>query len=153
MTDIYALYENVTCEFDEGKKILRMHWDVSDETVNNLMFNELGVMYDKDTITNLSIINEFKEHIQWKQGETIHFNISATLNGMFTGDSYIEIIENAYEEQYTFLEINGDGYLYLREFNGDCIYHKCESEFLSHKINCHYNDLVREEKDAPYILK
>ena len=154
MAGFYSLYENVTSEFDEGKKILRMHWNVSDETVNNLMIKELGVLYDKNTFTNLSIINEFREHIQWKQGETIQLNISTTITGMFAGETYIEIIENAYEEQYTFLEMNGDGYLYLREFNGDCICnHNCETDFTSHKINCYYNDLVQEEKDAPYILK
>jgi hypothetical protein len=154
MDGFYSLYENVTSEFDEGKKILRMHWNVSDETVNNLMIKELGVLYDKNTFTNLSIINEFREHIQWKQGDTIQLNISTTITGMFTGETYIEIIENAYEEQYTFLEMNGDGYLYLREFNGDCICHRnCETDFTSHKINCYYNDLVQEERDSPYILK
>jgi hypothetical protein len=153
MNDIYSLYENVTSDFDEGKKILKMHWDVSNESVNNLMFKELGVMYDKDTYTSLSIINEFKDLVQWKNGETTHLNISATLNGMFIGESYIEIIENAYQEQFTFLEIDGDGYLYIIEFNGNCIYHTCREEFTRHKINCHYNDLVQEEKDCPYILK
>jgi hypothetical protein len=153
MAEVYTLYENVTRNFDEGKKILMMRWDVSDETVNNLMFQELGACYDKNTFTNLSIITEFKEHIQWKQGDTIQLNISSTLTDMFRGETHIEIIENAYQELYTFLEINGDGYLYLKEFCGDCICHRCETEFTSHKINCYYNDLVQEERDSPYILK
>jgi hypothetical protein len=153
MTEIYNLYENVTREFDEGKKVLMMRWDVSDDMVNNLMFQELGVCYDKNTFTNLSIITEFREHIHWKQGDKIQLNISSTLTNMFRGETHIEIIENAYQELYTFLEIDCDGYLYLKEFNGDCIYHKCETEFTSHKINCYYNQLVQEELESPYTLK
>ena len=150
--DIYTLYENVSYEFDEGKKSLFVRWDDFNVEVNDLIIKEMDYMYDKNTFTNLSFIDEFKEHIHWEEGQTIHINISYSLTQIFRGEITIKILEDAYHEHYTFLEVNGDGYLYLREFQGNCIANTCETEFTTHKINCYYNELVYERENL-VILK
>lgn len=146
--DIYTLYENVSYEFNEGKKSLLMSWDKSNKELNELMYKELGMVFENPNIfINLTFIDEIKHHIQWKEGETIHLKISSNSSSIFRGKATIQILENAYQEERTFLELNSDGYVYIRKFCGNCISHIHETEFISLKINCYYNELVYEREN------
>jgi hypothetical protein len=153
MANVYTIYENVSYTFDEGKKRLYMSWDKSNLVLNELMFNELILSSDrKDIYTNLTFIDELKDSIKWKEGETIHFEIHFTRYCSSNGRVYIQILEDAYQDAHTFLELNGDGYVYIREFQGNCICYKDETEFASVKVNCYYNELTNERENL-FILK
>jgi hypothetical protein len=147
MNNIYNLYENVTYRFDEGKQSFTLSWDKSNNELNELMDNELSMVYGGENIfTNSSFVNVIKEQLNWIEGQTIHFNIC---NGLRVT---IKILDNAYQDEYTFLELNGDGYLYIKEFRGNCHVCKDATEFITYKKNCYYNDLITENEN-PYILK
>lgn len=154
MADIYNIYENVSYEFKDSKKSLYVRWDKDNVPLHELLCNEVNTMTDKTIFTNLTFVDELKEHIQWEEGQTIHFTLSFSRFGArIKSEQTIKITEDAYNEEYTFLELNGDGYLYLREFVGQCIFHKDADDFTSHKINCYYNELMKEREDFSFVLK
>lgn len=154
MADIYNIYENVSYEFNEAKKSLYVRWDKDNVPLHELLCNEVNAMTDKNVFTNLNFVDELKEHIQWEEGQTIHFTLSFSRFGArIKSKKTIKITEDAYNEEYTFLELNGDGYLYLREFVGQCIFHKDADDFTSHKINCYYNELMKEREEFSFVLK
>lgn len=154
MADIYNIYENVSYEFNEAKKSLYVRWDKDNVPLHELLCNEVTAMTDKNVFTNLNFVDELKEHIQWEEGQTIHFTLSFSRFGArIKSKKTIKITEDAYNEEYTFLELNGDGYLYLREFVGQCIFHKDADDFTSHKINCYYNELMKEREEFSFVLK
>ena len=147
MTDIYNLYENIAYKFNEGKQKMTLSWDKSNEEINELMNNEILLLYgQEDIFTNSSFVDIIKECVQWNEGQIIHFNIHVGVRVT------IQILLNGYQEEYTFLEINGDGYLYIKEFRGNCNVCKDDTEFTTRKKNCYYNDLM-SENEKPYILK
>ena len=154
MADIYSIYETVSYEFKEAKKSLYVRWNKENVPLHELLCDEVNAMSDKTIFTNLTFVDELKEHIHWEEGQTIHFTLSfARFGGRTKAETTIKIIEDAYNEAYTFLELNGDGYLYLREFVGQCIFHKDMEDFTSHKINCYYNKLVEERENFDVVLK
>jgi len=154
MADIYSIYESVSYEFKEAKKSLYVRWNKENVPLHELLCDEVNAMSDKTIFTNLTFVDKLKEHIHWEEGQTIHFTLSfARFGGRTKAEITIKIIEDAYNEAYTFLELNGDGYLYLREFVGQCIYHKDIEDFTSHKINCYYNELVEERENFDVVLK
>ena len=155
MTNVYNIYENVSFEFNEGEKSLYIQWDKNNVPLHELLSVEVNAMTDKSLFTNLSFVDEIKDCISWEEGQTIHFTLSyARLGGKIRrGEKTIKITENAYQDEYTFLELNGDGYLYLREFVGQCIFHKDADDFTSHKINCYYNELMKEREEFSFVLK
>jgi hypothetical protein len=149
MIDIYNLYENVSYKFDEDKRKFTVSWDKSNKDLCDLMENEVNMIYDQEDIfTNSSFIEFIKESVRWEEGQTIHFNIIC--NSLRVT---INILDNVYQDNYTFLELNGDGYLYIREFRGNCPFCRDETEYVSRKKKCYYNDLVADEKGYSYILK
>ena len=154
MADIYSIYESVSYEFKEAKKSLYVRWDKENVPLHELLCDEVNAMSDKTIFTNLTFVDELKEHIHWEEGQTIHFTLSFARFGLRRkAETTVKISENAYEDEYTFLELNGDGYLYLNEFKGHCIIHKCVEEFTRHKINCYYNELVEERENFVCVLK
>jgi hypothetical protein len=154
MTDIYNIYDFVSYEFKEDIQSLYVRWDKENGPLHELLCDEVNVMNDKSVFTNLTFVDELKQHIQWKEGHTIHFTVSFARFGFRPkAETTIKIIENAYEDEYTFLELNGDGYLYLIEFRGNCIIHKDIQDFTRHKINCYYNELVEERENFMFVLK
>lgn len=156
MADIYNIYENVSYEFNEAKKSLYVCWDKDNVPLHELLCDEVIAMTDKTVFTNLTFVDELKEHIQWEEGQTIHFTLSFACFGSrsrIRANATIKITDDAYNEEYTFLELNGDGYLYLREFVGQCIFHKDADDFTSHKINCYYNKLMEERENFVVVLK
>ena len=134
--DVYTLYNKVSYNFNKDKKSLSVRWEVFDIEVNDLMLKEIGVLYDKNTFTNLLFIDEFRQHLQLDERETIRIHISYTLPELFRGEITIKVLEDAYQQHFTFLELNGDGYLYLMEFQGNCIANVDATEFTYHKIDC-----------------
>jgi hypothetical protein len=154
MADIYDIYNSVSYEFKEAKKSLYVRWDKENVPLHELLCDDVNAMSDKTIFTNLTFVDELKEHIHWEEGQTIHFTLSfARFGGRTKAETTIKIVEDAYNEEYTFLELNGDGYLYLREFVGQCIFHKDMEDFTSHKINCYYNELVQERENFDVVLK
>jgi hypothetical protein len=154
MADIYSIYDSVSYEFKETKKSLYVRWNKENVPLHELLCDEVNAMSDKTIFTNLTFVDELKEHIHWEEGQTIHFTLSfARFGGRTKAEITIKIIEDAYNEAYTFLELNGDGYLYLREFVGQCIFHKDADDFTSHKINCYYNELMEERENFVVVLK
>jgi hypothetical protein len=154
MADIYSIYDSVSYEFNEAKKSLYVRWNKENVPLHELLCDEVNAMSDKTIFTNLTFVDKLKEHIHWEEGQTIHFTLSfARFGGRTKAETTIKIIEDAYNEAYTFLELNGDGYLYLREFVGQCIFHKDMEDFTSHKINCYYNELVEERENFDVVLK
>ena len=155
MTDIYGIYDNVSYEFNEAEKSLFIRWDRDNSPLHDLLCDEVIAITDKTVFTNLTFVDKVKECILWEEGQTIHFTLSfARFGGRNRkSETTIKISENAYQDEYTFLELNGNGYLYLREFAGDCIFHKDEDDFTSHKLNCYYNELTEERKNFIVILK
>ena len=154
MANIYSIYNSVSYEFKEAKKSLYVRWDKENVPLHDLLCDEVNAMSDKTIFTNLTFVDELKEHIHWEEGQTIHFTLSfARFGGRTKAETTIKIVEDAYNEEYTFLELNGDGYLYLREFVGQCIFHKDIDDFTSHKINCYYNELVEEREKFVCVLK
>jgi len=154
MADIYNIYENVSYEFKDSKKSLYVRWDKDNVPLHELICNEVNAMTDKTVFTNLNFVDKLKEYIQWEEGQTIHFTLSfACFGARIKSEKTIKILEDAYQEEYTFLELNGDGYLYLREFVGQCIFHKDADDFTSHKINCYYNELMEEREEFHFVLK
>jgi hypothetical protein len=154
MADIYSIYNSVSYEFKEAKKSLYVRWDKENVPLHELLCDDVNAMSDKTIFTNLTFVDELKEHIHWEEGQTIHFTLSfARFGGRTKAETTIKIVEDAYNEEYTFLELNGDGYLYLREFVGQCIFHKDMEDFTSHKINCYYNELVEERENFDVVLK
>ena len=154
MADIYSIYKSVSYEFKEAKKSLYVRWDKENVPLHELLCDEVNAMSDKTIFTNLTFVDKLKEHIHWEEGQTIHFTLSfARFGGRTKAETTIKIIEDAYNEAYTFLELNGDGYLYLREFVGQCIFMKGMEDFTSHKINCYYNELVEERENFDVVLK
>ena len=154
MANIYSIYNSVSYEFKEAKKSLYVRWDKENVPLHDLLCDEVNAMSDKTIFTNLTFVDELKEHIHWEEGQTIHFTLSiARFGDRIKAETTIKIVEDAYNEEYTFLELNGDGYLYLREFVGQCIFHKDIDDFTSHKINCYYNELVEEREKFVCVLK
>lgn len=148
--DIYNFYEFVTQEFDETKGRLVLRWDRNNTELRDLMINEEIHLYDKSAFINLSYVDYIKEHTNWEEGQTIYYK---TISNYFIRSKLVfEVITNPFEDEYTFVEINSDGYLYLREFRGTCMSNKSESQFASHKINCFYNECA-DSRNRPYILK
>ena len=155
MANIYNIYENVSFEFNEAEKSLYIRWDKNNVPLHELLSDEVNAMTDKSLFTNLSFVDKIKECISWEEGQTIHFTLSCARFGgrIRRGEKIIKIAENAYQDEYTFLELNGDGYLYLREFTGSCIFHKDADDFTSHKLNCYYNEVTEERDNFTVILK
>jgi hypothetical protein len=154
MTDIYSIYETVSYEFNEDKQSLYVRWDKGNDQLHELLCHEVNAMTDNTVFTNLSFVDELKEHIHWEECQTIHFTVSFARFGIRgRAEKTIKISESAYEDEYTFLELNEDGYLYLIEFRGNCIIHKVVEDFTRHKINCYYNELVEERKNYVCVLK
>ena len=149
--DIYNFYEFVTQEFDEISGKLTLKWDRNNTTLHELMLSESNNLYDRTTFVNLSYVDYIKEHINWKEGDPIYYKVS--VNPMMRSKMTIQLIPNAFEEEYTFIELDSYGYLYLREFRGTCMSNKSPTEFDSHKIDCVYNDNTDNEKTLTYVLK
>lgn len=149
--DIYNVYDFVTHEFDEAKGKLTLRWDRNNSIVNELMLRESVNLYDRTSFVNLLYVDYIKEHINWKEGEPIYYKTS--FNPMMRSKMTIQLVSNAFEEEFTFIELDSYGYLYLREFRGTCVSNKSPTEFDSHKLNCVYNEYTDNEKTLSYVLK
>jgi len=148
--DIYNVYDFVTQDFDERTGKLYLRWDRGNSTLQELMIREDEGLYDNSFI-NLSYVDYIKSIVNWKEGETVYYK--TTSNCILRNRMSIEVLTNPFVDEYTFVELNSDGYLYLREFTGDCMCDKDPIYFTSQKINCFYNECVEQDKNQPYVLK
>jgi len=144
-----TLYDNVSYTFDETKRVLCIKWDKNNTDVSELMNREIEGMYNKTAFTNLSFIEVVKDYIQLEEPQTIYIKVTPSMSRC---KICIEILENPFHDNFTFLELNENGYLYLKEFDGVCVIHADEEEFTTHKINCIYNDTMYSNEHS-VILK
>ena len=142
--NLFNVYDYVTYKFRDN--ILIVSWNNRDKNIDTLMCHERQPYHYQNDNTkkyNCQWIDELKNSISWKRGETIKIRINASRSGEFR----ITINPNPIDKimRFVYEEIGEDGYLYISPYNRGFwpILEKC---------NCLYNDIL-DENDEPYVLK
>ena len=140
--NVYNLHEYLSFKVFERIEKIEIRWDGRNKRLNYLMANEDLLLNSKGYISNSMWVNQLKEMMNWKEGETICMwkYIYST-----PGKMSVSVIVDPDNFQYRYLKVDENGYLFVKmdidpENQG---FRRCNSV---------YNDMIDEEK-VSYVLK
>lgn len=140
--NVYNLHEYLSFKVFERIEKIEIRWDGRNKRLNYLMANEDLLLNSKGYITNSMWVNQLKEMMNWKEGETIcMWKYIYSTPGKMT----VSVIVDPDNFQYRYLKVDENGYLFVKmdidpENQG---FRRCNSV---------YNDMIDEEK-VSYVLK
>lgn len=140
--NVYNLHEYLSFKVFERIEKIEIRWDGRNKRLNYLMANEDLLLNSKGYISNSMWVNQLKEMMNWKEGETIcMWKYIYSTPGKMT----VSVIVDPDNFQYRYLKVDENGYLFVKmdidpENQG---FRRCNSV---------YNDMIDEEK-VSYVLK
>jgi hypothetical protein len=140
--NVYNLHEHLSFNVFRQIQKIEIRWDGRNKRLNYLMANEDLLLNSKGYISNSMWVNQLKEMMNWKEGETIcMWKYIYSTPGKMT----VSVIVDPDNFQYRYLKVDENGYLFVKmdidpENQG---FRRCNSV---------YNDMIDEEK-VSYVLK
>jgi hypothetical protein len=140
--NVYNLHKYLSFNvFNQIQKI-EIRWDGTNKRLNYLMANEGLLLNSKGYISNSMWVNQLKEMINWKEGETICMWKYIYSN---PGKMTVSVIVDPDNFQYRYLKVDENGYLFVK-MNTD------PENQCFRRCNSVYNNMIDEEK-VSYVLK
>ena len=140
--NVYNLHEYLSFKVFERIEKIEIRWDGRNKRLNYLMANEDLLLNSKGYITNSMWVNQLKEMMNWKEGETIcMWKYIYSTPGKMT----VSVIVDPDNFQYRYLKVDENGYLFVKMD----IDHENQG---FRRCNSVYNDMIDEEK-VSYVLK
>lgn len=140
--NVYNLHEYLSFKVFEQIQKIEIRWDGRNKRLNYLMANEDLLLNSKGYISNSMWVNQLKEMMNWKEGETIcMWKYIYSTPGKMT----VSVIVDPDNFQYRYLKVDENGYLFVKM--------DIDPENQGFRIcNCVYNNMMDEEK-ASYVFK
>jgi hypothetical protein len=140
--NVYNLHEYLSFKVFERIEKIEIRWDGRNKRLNYLMANEDLLLNSKGYISNSMWVNQLKEMMNWKEGETIcMWKYIYSTPGKMT----VSVIVDPDNFQYRYLKVDENGYLFVKMD----IDHENQG---FRRCNSVYNDMIDEEK-VSYVLK
>lgn len=146
--DIYNLYDNVTYEYYEDTKSLRVSWNRKNICVHNFMKHE-RIPYIVGKKYNAYWIDVIKRCGNWVKGCVLKLLIK-DISKCNCNEFIVQVLDDGYSG-YIWELIDEEGYLCIRQY-GTVVRNINNYKEYMKQCDCVYNEMVHQE-EKPYILK